>query len=72
MLYTLEEVNRPGERTAYQVRDPHGRLVVELYDYITIERIVSRLNAHAKSRTHALGHNTAGYLIIADSLDGGK
>lgn len=72
MLYTLEEVNRPGERTAYQVHDPHGRLVVELYDFIVIERIVSRLNAHAKRRTHALGHNKLGYTINHDSQDGGK
>lgn len=71
MLYTLKEVKRPGERMAYEVRDPHGMLVVELYDFAVVERIVSRLNAHVRRRTHALGHSkegglaqsTVGYII---------
>lgn len=57
MLYTLKEIAIPGSRKAWQIRDPNDALVVELYHYPTIERILTNLNAHvARRHTHALGH----------------
>lgn len=57
MLYTLKEIVTPGARTAYQIRDPNDALVVELFDYPTIERTLKKLNQCAHRRhTQALGH----------------